>query len=70
MSITTPDGRKLLLRRKITFVDGRTEIFFTNDGTGFPRFDEAGNVLNYFHRDGRVAVFCAPEVKRFAALPG
>ncbi len=70
MTITTADGRKILLRRKVTFTDGRSEIFFTNDGTGFPRFDEAGFVLNYFHRDGRVAVFCAPDVKRFAAIAG
>lgn len=70
MTITTADGRKILLRRKVTFIDGRSEIFFTNDGTGFPRFDEAGFVLNYFHRDGRVAVFCAPDVKRFAAIAG
>ena len=70
MTITTADGRKILLRRKVTFTDGRSEIFFTNDGTGFPRFDESGFVLNYFHRDGRVAVFCAPDVKRFAAIAG
>ncbi len=70
MTITTADGRKILLRRKVTFTDGRSEVFFTNDGTGFPRFDAAGVVLNYFHRDGRVAVFCAPDVKRFAAIAG
>lgn len=68
MSITIADGRTLIHRRRITFVDGRVEVFFTNDPTGFPRFDDAGVVRHYYHRDGQCADFCRAEIKTFVAI--
>ena len=58
------DAPAFTIRRRITFTNGRVESFFTDDGTGYPRFDKAGVVQDYFHVSGRPATFRQSDIKR------